>query len=60
VNLEIVPVVEVAYLVEVVDDVQPVSTKEQVRSNGGWIDLPKGSGVGVEPDRNFIMRYSID
>lgn len=40
--------------------VKPLSIQEQVKSNGGWIALPKGPGIGVEPARDFIERYSMD
>jgi len=32
----------------------------QVKSNAGRVTIPKGPGIGVEPDLDFINYYSID
>jgi D-galactarolactone cycloisomerase len=39
--------------------VDPLCITEQVRSNGGWVKLPKGPGLGVEPDQKFIQKYLV-
>lgn len=39
---------------------EPLNIQDQVRRNGGTIAIPDRPGIGVEPDRDFIARYSID
>ena len=31
----------------------------QVKRNDGFVDLPKGPGLGIEPDRDFLARYAV-
>lgn len=31
----------------------------QVKRNDGFVDLPKGPGLGIEPDRDFLGRYAV-
>jgi len=38
---------------------RPLSIQDQVKANGGWIDLPVGPGLGIEPDRAFIERFAV-
>ncbi|WP_323764874.1 mandelate racemase/muconate lactonizing enzyme family protein [Marinovum sp.] len=39
---------------------EPLDIQGQVARNDGWIAIPDGPGLGVEPDRDFIKRYEID
>jgi D-galactarolactone cycloisomerase len=32
----------------------------QVKTNGGWVDLPKGPGLGIEIDFDFVGHYRVD
>lgn len=40
--------------------IEPLDIQGQVRSNNGKARIPDGPGIGVEPDRDFIARYTID
>lgn len=37
----------------------PLNIQSQVASTGGFVEIPNGPGLGVEPDRNFIRQYDI-
>ncbi|SLN75557.1 mandelate racemase/muconate lactonizing enzyme family protein [Ruegeria meonggei] len=39
--------------------VDPLNIQSQVASTGGFVAIPTGPGLGVEPDRDFILRYDI-
>ncbi|MCY4209271.1 MAG: mandelate racemase/muconate lactonizing enzyme family protein [Roseovarius sp.] len=32
---------------------------DQVKSNGGWVGLPSGPGLGIELDRKFMNRHKV-
>ena len=38
---------------------EPLNIQEQVAKNGGFVNIPNGPGLGVEPDRDFIKKYSL-
>lgn len=40
--------------------VEPLDIQQQVKATGGYVSIPAGPGLGVEPDREFIDRYRID
>ncbi len=40
--------------------VEPLDIQGQVKANDGMVKVPKGPGLGIEPDRDFIRRYEID
>jgi D-galactarolactone cycloisomerase len=37
----------------------PLNIKGQVKKNGGYVSIPDSPGIGVEPDRDFIKKYTI-
>ncbi len=37
----------------------PLDIQGQVKSLGGYVSIPQGPGIGVEPDRGFIEHYEI-
>lgn len=37
----------------------PLDIQAQVKNNGGFVQVPTGPGIGVEPDQDFIKRYAI-
>lgn len=39
--------------------VEPLDIQGQVRRTGGYAGIPTGHGLGVEPDRDFIARFSV-
>ncbi len=39
---------------------EPLSIQDQVRATGGYISVPEGPGLGIEPDSDFIAHHSID
>lgn len=39
--------------------IEPLDIQGQVARSGGYAGIPAGSGLGVEPDRAFIERFSI-
>ncbi len=39
---------------------EPLDIQGQVARSGGFVEIPKGPGLGVEPDRDFIAAYSVD
>ena len=38
---------------------EPLRIQEQVKRSGGYVEIPQGAGLGVEPDRKFIEHYRI-
>ena len=38
--------------------IEPLDIQRQVKATGGYVAVPDGPGLGVEPDRGFIARYS--
>lgn len=40
--------------------IEPLDIQKQVKTNGGFVAVPGGPGLGVEPDRDFLSRFSID
>jgi D-galactarolactone cycloisomerase len=38
---------------------EPLRIGEQVKESGGTVSLPKGPGLGVDPDPDFLKRFSI-
>ena len=38
---------------------EPLDIQQQVKDNRGRVKIPTGSGLGVEPDRDFIRQYEI-
>lgn len=38
---------------------EPLNIQAQVQANGGRIGLPKGPGLGVTPDPDFLERYRL-
>lgn len=38
----------------------PLNILEQVKESGGSVALPKGSGLGIDPNLDFIEHYSIE
>ena len=39
--------------------VEPLDVQRQVSSSGGYVDVPTGPGIGVEPDRDFIRHHEV-
>lgn len=37
----------------------PLNIQDQVAVSNGFVEIPNGPGLGVEPDRDFIKRYSV-
>ncbi|MEP4247191.1 mandelate racemase/muconate lactonizing enzyme family protein [Tateyamaria sp.] len=37
----------------------PLDIKKQVKASGGSVAIPQGSGIGVEPDRDFLKAYAV-
>jgi D-galactarolactone cycloisomerase len=40
--------------------VEPLSIQAQVKASGGYVNIPSGPGIGVEPDPEFIRAYELD
>ncbi|MBX2855027.1 MAG: mandelate racemase/muconate lactonizing enzyme family protein [Rhodobacteraceae bacterium] len=38
---------------------EPLRIAEQVKATGGFVDIPKRPGIGVEPDPDYIKRFRI-
>ncbi len=38
---------------------EPLGILQQVASNGGWVGLPKGPGLGVALDREFMRHFEV-
>ncbi len=39
--------------------VEPLDIQGQVAASGGRVAIPQGAGLGVEPNRDFIRKYTI-
>lgn len=39
---------------------EPLDIQGQVKRNGGFVAIPDGPGLGVEPDLSFIATYEVD
>ena len=39
--------------------IDPLKIQQQVSANGGFVSIPDNPGIGVEPDPEFIMKFSI-
>ena len=39
--------------------VEPLDVQRQVKSSGGYVDVPNGPGIGVEPDPDFIRHHEV-
>ena len=37
----------------------PLDFQGQVKSTGGYVSVPQGPGIGVEPDLEFVKRFEI-
>lgn len=37
----------------------PLNIQEQVKSTGGFVAVPEGPGIGVEPDPDFIKKFEV-
>ena len=38
---------------------EPLNIQQQVKKSGGHVAVPRGAGLGVEPDRDFIDHYKV-
>jgi D-galactarolactone cycloisomerase len=38
---------------------EPLNILRQVKQNGGWVGLPKGPGLGVEFDFDFVKSFQV-
>lgn len=38
---------------------EPLNIQQQVASSNGRVKIPDGPGLGIEPDRDFIKRYTL-
>ena len=38
---------------------EPLSILRQVKQNGGWVGLPKGPGLGIEIDFDFVKSFQV-
>ena len=39
--------------------IDPLKIQQQVSANGGFVSIPDNPGIGVEPDPEFILKFSI-
>ena len=39
--------------------IDPLKIQQQVSANGGFVSIPDNPGIGVEPDPEFIRKFSI-
>ena len=39
--------------------IDPLKIQQQVSANGGFVSIPDNPGIGVEPDQEFISKFSI-
>ena len=39
--------------------IDPLKIQQQVSANGGFVSIPDNPGIGVEPDPEFIKKFSI-
>lgn len=37
----------------------PLGILEQVRRSGGWVELPRGPGLGIDIDLDFLKKFSV-
>jgi D-galactarolactone cycloisomerase len=40
--------------------INPLNIQKQVADTGGFATIPQGPGLGIEPDPEFIRKFSID
>lgn len=38
---------------------EPLNIQQKVAQNDGYVSIPQGPGLGVEPDRDFIKHYEL-
>ena len=38
----------------------PLDIKGQVKANGGYVSIPDNPGIGVEPNPDFILKFTKD
>jgi D-galactarolactone cycloisomerase len=38
---------------------EPLNIQVQVAQTGGFVKVPEGPGLGVEPNREFIEKYRL-
>ena len=39
---------------------EPLKVLDQVKTSGGFVAVPDGPGIGVEPDRDYLARYAVE
>ena len=39
--------------------IEPLKIQQQVSASGGFVSIPDNPGIGVEPDPEFILKFSI-
>ena len=39
--------------------IEPLKIQQQISANGGFVSIPDNPGIGVEPDPEFIRKFSI-
>ncbi|MEM7026374.1 MAG: mandelate racemase/muconate lactonizing enzyme family protein, partial [Pseudomonadota bacterium] len=39
---------------------EPLDIQGQVAANGGFVSVPTGPGLGIDPDPDFIDRYAVE
>jgi len=37
----------------------PLNIRKQIKASNGYVGVPTGPGLGVEPDREFLSRYEV-
>ena len=40
--------------------IDPLQIQQQVKTTGGFVSIPDNPGIGVEPDRDFILKFTKD
>ena len=40
--------------------INPLQIQQQVKTTGGFVSIPDNPGIGVEPDRDFILKFTKD
>jgi len=40
--------------------INPLQIQQQVKTTGGFVSIPDNPGIGVEPDRDFIRKFTKD
>ncbi len=38
---------------------EPLSIQQQVKNNNGFVNIPDGAGLGIDPDPDFIAHYEM-